>query len=151
MITIRKRDMDITYSDKISLSDYNKLRKSTKWIEIEKKQAHTGLKNSAFMIVAKDRNKTVGMARVITDGGYFALIVDVIVLPKYQKNGIGQYMMQAVMDYLYSCIGEGQSMYINLMAEKNKEGFYEKFGFNKRPDKLNGAGMTQYIEKPVNK
>jgi len=40
------------------------------------------------------------MARVIGDSGLYFYIQDVIVLPQYQKMGIGILMMERVMNFL---------------------------------------------------
>ncbi len=137
--------MEVKYLDSITVEDYNYLRKSVAWAELESKQALKGINNSAFLISAVVDNKTVGVTRVVSDGGYIAIIVDVIVLPDFQGNGIGKAMMQKAMEYIKSTISEGQFVFVNLMAAKDKEPFYSQFGFEARPNEKVGAGMTQYI------
>ena len=46
--------------------------------------------------------KTIGMARYVSDGGYAGLIMDVIVHPDYQGNGYGTQLIQYLVDYLKS-------------------------------------------------
>ncbi|MCL1965430.1 MAG: GNAT family N-acetyltransferase [Firmicutes bacterium] len=137
--------MNVTYTNEISVKDYNYLRKSVGWLELEKTQAQTGINNSAFVIAAHLGGKTVGVTRVVSDGGYIAIIVDVIVLPRYQGKGIGKTMMQRAMEFIKSGIKEGQFVFVNLMAAKDREPFYAQFGFEARPNDQVGAGMTQYI------
>ena len=137
--------MDIIYTNQISVNDYNDLRKSVGWTELESKQALTGLNNSAFLISAIANGKTVGISRVVSDGGYIAIIVDVIVLPEFQGKGIGKTMMQKVMEFIKGNIEEGQVVLVNLMAAKDRESFYAQFGFETRHIESVGAGMTQYI------
>jgi len=110
-------------------------------------QIETGLKNSAFIIAAKDGNNTVGMARLVSDGGYVVFIVDVLVLPEYQRKGIGKTMMEKIMEYICGKLKDGYCIQVDLMAAKGRESFYEKFGFIKRPDDNFGCGMTQRIQK----
>lgn len=137
--------MNIKYIDKISVADYNYLRKVSGWNEIEEKQALTGIQNSAFLISAVHNDKTVGMARVISDGGYVVIIVDVIVLPEYQGKGIGKTMMEKIMEYINNSLHENQCVMVNLMAAKGRESFYSQFGFDTRPNEKLGAGMSQWI------
>ena len=137
--------MDVQYVNHLSVEDYNYLRKSAQWSEVEGKQAAIGIHHSAFLIAAVVNGKTVGMARVVSDGGYIAIIVDVVVLPDYQGKGIGKAMMQKIMDYLNGTLEKGQFVFVNLMAAKNKEPFYASFGFEVRPNDNVGAGMTQYL------
>ena len=138
---------DVQYVKKISVSDYNMLRKSAGWNEIAKAQAQTGINNSAFLVSAKFEEKTVGMARLITDGGYIAIIVDVIVLPEFQRKGIGKTMMTMLMEYIQDSITKGEGVFINLMAAKGRESFYKQFGFIERPNDKLGSGMTKWISK----
>ena len=92
--------MNIVYMNDISVKDYNMLRASAGWMAIHPEQAEAGLKGSALVIAAKDGNKTVGTARLVWDGGYAALIKDVLVLPEYQGQGIGAVMMEQIMAFL---------------------------------------------------
>lgn len=138
---------DVEYINSISCSDYNHLRKSVGWDEIAVKQAQTGINNSACIVSAICKGKTVGMARVVSDGGYVVLLVDVIVLPEFQGKGIGKTMLNKVMEYIKSSLAEGEGVFVNLMAAKGKEAFYKQFGFMERPTDQLGAGMTQWIAK----
>ena len=79
--------MQVKYVNEISIDDYNSLRKSAGWREVSNRKAEIGLKNSIFIVVAIVDKKPIGMARIVGDGGYFALIVDVVVLPQWQEKG----------------------------------------------------------------
>jgi len=138
--------MNITYTNVISVEDCDKLRNSAGWPQMHHDQIKTGLKNSAFIVAAKDEELTVGMARLVSDGGYVAFIVDVLVLPEYQRKGIGKTMMTKIMEYIRGNLKAGYCIQIDLMAAKGKEKFYEEFGFAKRPDDFYGCGMTQRIK-----
>ena len=139
--------MNITYTNTISVEDYNKLRNSAGWLELQPEQIEIGLKNSAFIVIAKDGETTVGMARIVSDGGYVVFIVDVIVLPEYQHKGIGKTMMGEIMEYVNGNLKDGYWIQLDLMAAKGRESFYEQFGFGKRPNERFGCGMTQRIQK----
>lgn len=89
--------MNIQYVNKISVEEYNALRVSAGWATIHPEQAEAGLAGSTLVIAAKDGEKTVGIARLLTDGGYTALIKDVLVLPDYQKKGISTAMMTHIL------------------------------------------------------
>jgi GNAT superfamily N-acetyltransferase len=137
--------MDITYTNKITVEQYNGLRRAVGWFEVQAEAAEKGLDNTAFLIVANDNAGPVGMARIITDYGYVAFIADVIIHPDYQGKGLGRAIMSKVMEYAEQNITPGQMKYINLMAAKGKEGFYKKLGFAERPNDRFGPGMTQWV------
>ena len=139
--------MNIIYTNTISVEEYNALRLSAGWAAIEPEQAQAGLAGSAFVTVAKDGDKTVGVGRLVWDGGYSALIKDVLVLPEYQGMGIGTAMMEQILSFLKANMKPGWGVSLDLMAAIGKEGFYEKFGFISRPRENRGAGMDMWIVK----
>ena len=139
--------MNITYTNSISAEDCNKLRNSAGWPQMHLDQIKTGLENSAFIVAAKHEETAVGMARLVSDGGYVVFIVDVLVMPEYRHNGIGKAMMGKIMEYIRGELKDGYCIQVDLMAAKGRESFYETFGFVKRPDDQFGCGMTQRIRR----
>lgn len=89
--------------------------------------AERGLPNSLFGVSAVAEGKTVGMGRVIGDGGCNYEIVDVAVDPDWQGVGIGKKIMRAIMDFLQQDAPDGS--FISLIADEPE--FYQKFGFQK--------------------
>ena len=136
--------MTITYTNKLTAEEFNALRISVGWTAIESSLAAKGLENTAFIVCAKDGEKTVGMARMITDYGYVVYIADVVVLPEYQSKGIGKAMMDKIINYIKENLSPNQRRFVTLMAANGKEDFYKKFGFNAS---TTATGMIQWIEK----
>ena len=110
---------------------YCELRKSVEWFELPKIKVEEAIKNSIY---------TIG------DGIYFT-IVDVVVKPNYQKKGIGTQIVNMLIDYVDKETITGSRSSIQLIAEKGKEGFYEKLGFKKIPNEFCGSGMRKVIRK----
>ena len=90
--------------------------------------------------------KCVGMARLVTDYGYIALVADVIVKPEYQGQGIGTKMINNLLERAKDTLEDGEAMMIQLLAADGKVKFYEKFGFKDRKDVCE-AGMYQWLKK----
>lgn len=125
---------------------YNSLRKSVDWNAYAEEQARQALENTYYSLVAYDDNKAIGMSRVISDGIYF-LIVDVVVVPKYQGQGIGTEMMQRLIQYIDKKTPIGSRSNIQLLSIAGKESFYEKHGFKRLPNEHCGCGMRKIIHK----
>ncbi len=135
----------ITFCKEISFEDYNELRRLVGWCEISRRQFDVSIPNSRFITVGKDGDKTVSMARAVGDGGYHLLVVDVIVRPDHQGQGIGKQMISALMDFVHTeYIEDGETTMVSLLSAKDKEPFYEQFGFFRRPNEERGAGMSQF-------
>ena len=138
--------MDVTFKNRIPVKDYIRLRRTADWNELSRRQVRTGLRNSALQLAARHKRKTVGMARVVGDGGYVMLIVDVIVLPEYRGKGIGTKIMEKLMECIHESIKDGEGVMVQLMSAKGRENFYKRFGFATRPNDALGPGMSQWIE-----
>jgi GNAT superfamily N-acetyltransferase len=88
------------------------------------------------------------LTRVSGDGGYYIFLPDELVLPEYQKKGIGRQLLAKAMDFINeNYTGKGQSVFVNLMSARGLEPFYKQFGFEERPNSKFGAGMAQWIKK----
>ena len=49
-------------------------------------------------ITAYDGDELVGCLRILSDGYYFGTITELLVLPKYQKQGIGSRLLKLAQD-----------------------------------------------------
>ncbi len=136
----------ITYELRIP-NDINSFRRSVGWYELSERQLNAAKNNSVFAITALDGEKEVGSARVVGDGGYQFFISDVIVRPEYQGMGIGREMLNRLMECALSVADDDETIMVNLMSAKDKEGFYEKLGFMRRPNDERGCGMTLFLTK----
>lgn len=119
-----------------TVQEYQALRATTDWAQIDDDIVVRALKGSAFFLVAEhDARGTIGMARVICDDIYF-FIVDVIVHPNFQGQGIGTAMMDKVMQFLET--NKEKGTFFGLMAASGKKSFYEQFGFRVRHEDAPG-------------
>lgn len=126
--------------------DYCKLRESVEWLLFSKEQTQKALNNSLYTVIAVDDNKTIGMGRLIGDGMYY-MMVDIVVQPDYQQQGIGNKIVSMLIDYVNEETPIGGRSSIQLIAEKGKESFYEKKGFKIIPHEFCGSGMRMVIHK----
>jgi GNAT superfamily N-acetyltransferase len=129
-----------------SVRELLEIRKAVGWRTGKTGPWKKALRNSLFSVCALSAEKVIGTARVVGDGSMCFYIQDVLVMPEHQKRGVGLKMMKFLMKYLKKKAGTGAT--VGLMAVKGKEGFYEKFGFWKRPNRKFGHGMMQFWNKP---
>ncbi len=130
----------------LSYEDYCRLRQSVGWTNFSKTQTEKSLEKSLYTVVANSDGQAVGMGRLIGDGMYY-MIVDIVVLPTYQKMGIGSTILNMIVDYVNRETPVGGRSSIQLIAEKGKEKFYEKRGFKVIPHEFCGSGMRKVIRK----
>ena len=112
--------------------EYRRLRASVGWNEVDADGVVAGLSSSLYAVVLERDGDAVGCGRVVGDGGIYFYLQDVIVLPELQGQGWGARIMEAVMRYVEVAARPGS--FIGLMAAKDAEGFYLRYGFERRPD-----------------
>ena len=130
----------------ITVDIYRRLRSSVEWSNFSTDQTVRGLSKSLYSIVAIDGDDPVGMGRIVGDGIY-NVICDIAVSPAYQGKGIGTEIMDRLLQYLKEQTPENGRTSVQLIAEKGKEPFYEKFGFETVPCTSSGSGMRMIIRK----
>ncbi len=74
-------------------------------------------------ITAYDAGTLVGCLRILTDGYFFGTITELLVLPEYQKHGIGSKLLQLAKETSPTMLYFG--------AQPGVESFYEKNGCEK--------------------
>ena len=71
-------------------------------------------------LTAYDGNRLVGCLRILSDGYFFGTITELLVLPDYQKKGIGSRLLQLAKENTPTMLYFG--------AQPGMEAFYEKNG-----------------------
>ena len=121
--------------------EFNLLYDSVGWGAYENEVTKKALDNTFYSISVYDDDKIIGYGRIIGDTICFLYIQDIMVKPEYQGNKIGTLIMDKLLEKINQIKKENQYLKVYLGASKNKEKFYEKFGFVKRIDADLGYGM----------
>ena len=132
--------------NQLNYETYYTLRESVGWNNWSKEQAKNALKNSYYTVVIYDKEKAIGMGRVVGDGIYFT-IVDIVVRPEYQGRKIGTTIMNSILEYIEKNMCEGSRVSVQLLAEVGKEQFYIKQGFKLIPHEYCGPALRRVIYK----
>ena len=80
-------------------------------------------------ITAYDGKTLVGCLRILSDGYFFGTITELLILPRYQRQGIGSKLLQLARDNTPTMLYFG--------AQPDIENFYEKNGCSK--------GLQSYV------
>ncbi len=143
---MKKNTYKIQYAPP-TVSDFMALRMSIGWEVIDSTMSKASLDNSLFHVTVYQQlaqsEILVAMGRVIGDGAMYFYLQDIIVLPEFQGQGLGQLVMSEIESYLTQTAKNGAT--IGLLAAKGKESFYQRFGYIQRPNELLGNGMCKFI------
>lgn len=116
------------------------LRQRCGWRIYEPSIATKALSNSLFCVVAEDANGIpIGMGRLVGDGHIYIHVQDVLVIPEFQRMGVGRRIMNEIFKWLGEKVADNTN--IGLFASKGRESFYRQYGFEDRPNGKFGSGM----------
>ena len=120
MISVRKQDV-------VKLEDVLHLYQAVGWTNYthQPEMLEQALSHSLAMYLAFDGEKIVGLIRLVGDGFSSVLVQDLIVLPIYQRQGIGSALMKEALE-AYNDVYQ-----VQLVTEQTERtlGFYRSMGF----------------------
>ena len=120
MISVRKQDL-------VNINDILHLYQAVGWTNYthQPQMLEQALSHSLAIYLALDGDAVVGLVRLVGDGFSSVFVQDLIVLPSYQRQGIGSALMkEALTDYKDAY----QVQLVTDQTEKNL-GFYRSLGF----------------------
>lgn len=124
-----------------NVEDFNLLYESVGWGSYDKDITQRALDNTFYSVSVYEEDRIIGFGRIIGDTICFLYIQDIMVMPEYQGKQIGTMIMNKLLEKVNSVRKENPSVRVYLGASKDRESFYEKFGFIKRIDADLGYGM----------
>lgn len=108
--------------------EYVELRVAAGLSSKEDSAARTALSHSIFSVtIRNDDAELIGMGRLIGDGVYYFQIVDLVIAPAHQSNGLDVIIMSEIVEYLNEHAPKGADVLI--MADVSAIGTYQKYGF----------------------
>ena len=120
MITIKKQDI-------VKLEDVLHLYQAVGWTNYthQPQMLEQALSHSLVIYLALDGDSVVGLIRLVGDGFSSVFVQDLIVLPSYQRQGIGSSLMkEALKDYK-------DTYQVQLLTDQTEKTlrFYRSMGF----------------------
>ena len=117
----------ITKERSVSIDDILHLYQAVSWTNYtnQPQKLEQALYHSLATYLARDGEEIVGLVRLVGDGFSSVFVQDLIVLPSYQRQGIGSNLMkEALADYK-------DAYQIQLATEQTEKnlGFYRSLGF----------------------
>ena len=125
----------------LQAEDFVRLRIEAGFAEVPVEHARKALQNGLINVSAIYQGELVGMGRLVGDGAMYWYLQEIIILPKFQRKGIGTMIVNHLVDYAKANSVTGKFTTIGGVSAKGKEPFYEKLGFEIIPN-----GMKKMIE-----
>lgn len=125
----------------LQAEDFVRLRIEAGFAEVPVEHARKALQNGLINVSAIYNGELVGMGRLVGDGAMYWYLQEIIILPQFQRKGIGTMIVNHLVDYAKANSVTGKFTTIGGVSAKGKEPFYEKLGFEIIPN-----GMKKMIE-----
>lgn len=109
------------------VDDYRRLRSVSGLSPKSAEAAALGLANTLYGVSLKRGDDTIGMGRIIGDGGCFFVVVDIAVQPEYQRRGLGKRIMTALDAWLRAHAPDSSN--VSLFADGDARHLYAQYGF----------------------
>lgn len=137
----------VIYENKLRVDEFCDLQESVGFGKPNPKQIEISLKNSIYTVSVEIDKKIVGMGRIVGDNARIFYLQDIFINPHYQNQGIGSAIVKKLLQYIDGLAIKDCNIMVGLMSAKDKEAFYERFGFKSRPNDYQGSGMMLNIMK----
>ena len=120
MITVRKQEL-------VNINDVLHLYQAVGWTNYtnQPQMLEQALSHSLAIYLVLDGDAVVGLVRLVGDGFSSIFVQDLLVLPTYQRQGIGSALMK-------KALGNFKDAYqVQLVTEQTEKtlGFYRSLGF----------------------
>lgn len=124
-----------------TVDDYMRLRAESGLTPRTREQSVLALPGSwaACHSVENVTGETVGMGRLIGDGGWYFHVVDMAVLPQHQRRGIGNWVVAWLLEQIRQAAPP--DALVSLMADPPGRRLYSSHGFTERRDLSIGMAM----------
>jgi GNAT superfamily N-acetyltransferase len=80
---------------------------------------------SSFVVTARHEGRLVGLARAVSDGMSVCYLQDVLVVPDFQRAGVGRALVTAVLDHY----ADVRQKVLLTDDEPRQRAFYESLGY----------------------
>ena len=92
-------------------------------------RCRTAIQNTPHIIAAYDGEQLVGVARIATDRAFFAHLIDMVVHPDKQREGIGGILVDSMVDFCLRNGFEDSRGGLTLFSAKQVDRFYSIYNF----------------------
>lgn len=104
------------------------------------KELMDGLRGSLRVILARDADRLVGLARVIGDGATICYLQDVLIYPDVRRQGLGRRLVEEV----FAPFSAVRQHVLITDLEAGQKAFYESLGFTQLGTSIPGRAFVRF-------
>jgi GNAT superfamily N-acetyltransferase len=110
-----------------TVDEYASLIAAVGWRARDRRAIELAMRSSMYAVCAEADNRVIGCGRVIGDGGLHFYLTDVIVVPKFRRQGIGTAIVSSLTQYVESL--PFVNTLVAVLPTSGLASFYERHGY----------------------
>lgn len=122
--------MKLEFGSQLSANEYRSLYKQVGWKPLPADRVQAALLDTFAVVVVRLNYKPIAMGSCLWDGGDTAFLLDIIVTPPHQRQGLGRQVVQRLLDAVKNEKKSGSPVQVQLIAGDKSAAFYRKLGFS---------------------
>lgn len=137
--------MKFIIKNTIEPTDFVDIRSDLNWNFIPHDLVERALSGSMINISVFDKNKCIGVGRIVGDKALKGMLTDIMVRKEYQNKGVGKLIVTSLISELNNQVKKGESFQLEASPTANNREFYIKCGLKYKPE--NQDGVYLWIRK----
>ena len=131
--------MDYKIINSVKAEDICNLRRMFGWKDLPVKQFEKGIKHTMCSVTIKNNEETIALGRLVGDYSCKGVLSDIMVNPKYQKQGFGKIVVTNLLEQALSLLEEGEQFQVEATPTSGNRDFYVKCGMKYKPENQDGV------------
>ena len=137
--------MDFLIKKKIDVNDFIKIWNDLDWNDIPEYLVERAINGSMLNVSVFDKEKCIGVGRIVGDGALKGMLTDIMVLKEYQNRGVGKLIVTSLIKDLEDLVNDGECFQLEASPTASNRNFYIKCGLKYKPE--NQDGVYLWIRK----
>ena len=133
--------MSIVFSNEITVDSVNTIRRMKGWSQIHPQELQASLDGSSYVVAAYDDDQALGVALLLWDGGFKAMITNILVVPDCQVQGLEKKLIEEILNFLRGKLKPGFGIQLDIKAWNDEVKMYESIGFQVSTHERRGVPM----------
>jgi GNAT superfamily N-acetyltransferase len=137
--------MSFKIKNTIQPKDFISIRENLNWSYLSYDLVKRAIDGSMVNVSVFEKEKCVGVGRIVGDKALKGMLTDIMVIKEYQKQGVGRLIVTTLIKELHNIIKDGECFQLEANPTFNNRDFYIKCGLKYKPE--NQDGVYLWIRK----
>ncbi|MBR3116393.1 MAG: GNAT family N-acetyltransferase [Bacilli bacterium] len=115
------------------------IREILGWKDVSIEQLQKGIDNTMCKVTIKNDEDIIAVGRLVGDYSCKGVLSDIMVNPKYQKQGFGKIVVTSLLKQAEDTLKSGELFMVEATPTSGNRDFYVKCGMKYKPENQDGV------------